>query len=128
MKVPGCTPTPTLCRNSLLYTQLGVRCVLKFRVRWGSKWGGSYPRTRRIPPRLGGPASAPQSAGGWCSTQTDNVRDASSKAAFQHMAAANTLRLAGMCTVSILCVHRHSSWLYGLGATFPLQIFQMLLI
>src|SRR6266581_2611253 len=33
-------------------------------VRCGSKWVGSYPRTRRMPPCLGCPASAPQSTEG----------------------------------------------------------------
>src|SRR2546423_2289754 len=64
MKVPGCTSAPTLCRKSLLYTKLSTLCVLWLRVRWGSKCTGSRPRTRRMPPRLGGPTAALQSVGG----------------------------------------------------------------
>src|SRR3989442_10637031 len=45
-------------------------------VRWGSKWGGSQPRTRRIPPRLGVPASAPQSGEGVERGQADSVTPA----------------------------------------------------
>src|SRR5262249_24553061 len=45
-------------------------------VRWGSKFGGSNPRTRRVPPRLGCPASAPHSAGGWARGQADKITPA----------------------------------------------------
>src|SRR2546426_1138562 len=37
---------------------------MKLRVRCGSKCGGSQPRTRRIPPRLGGPTSPARSDAG----------------------------------------------------------------
>src|SRR5262245_41611323 len=74
MKVPGCTSGPTLCRRSLLYTKLSAVLVMKLRVKCGSKCGGSQPRARRMPPRLGGPASAPQSAGGL--GKTDSVAPA----------------------------------------------------
>src|SRR5215813_4078390 len=76
MKVPGGTPAPTLYRASLLYTKLRAQYVLKFWVRWGSKWEGSYPRTRRIPPRLGCPASAPQSTGAPGSDHVDSAAPA----------------------------------------------------
>src|SRR5262249_5578430 len=76
MKVPGGTSGPTVCRSSLLYTKLSVAFVLKLRVSCGSKCTGSQPRTRRMPPRLGCPASAPQSAGGRERGQVDSVTPA----------------------------------------------------
>src|SRR5215475_4387555 len=45
-------------------------------VRWESKWGGSHPRMCRMPPRLGCPASAPHSTGGWARGQADSVTPA----------------------------------------------------
>src|SRR5438132_1192785 len=76
MKVPGGTSGPTLCRRSLLYTKLSVVFVLKLRVSCGSKCTGSQPRTCRMPPRLGCPASVPQSTEGRCSGQADHVTPA----------------------------------------------------
>src|SRR5712691_6940106 len=76
MKLPGCTSGPTLCRTSVLCTKLRALCVLALRIRCGSKCGGSEPQTRRIPPRLGGPASAPHSAAGRARGQADSVTPA----------------------------------------------------
>src|SRR5262244_2804527 len=52
--------------------KLSVQWVLKFSVR-GSKCGGAYPRTRRMPPRLGDSVSPPQSNAGRDSGQADSV-------------------------------------------------------
>ena len=71
MNVPGRTSGPALWRRSLLYTKLSAVCVMKARVRCGSKCTGSHPRACSIPPRLGVPASWPQSAGGRYRGQLD---------------------------------------------------------
>src|SRR5882724_316012 len=76
MNMPGRTSGPTLCRRSLLYTKLSAVCVMKARVRCGSKCTGSHPRACRIPPRLGVVASWPQSAGGRYRGQVDNMAPA----------------------------------------------------
>src|SRR5215475_7956837 len=99
MKVPGGTSGPTLCRSSLLYTKLSAVCVLKLRVICGSKCGGSQPRTRRMPPRLGVPASAPQSVAGRARGQADSVTPAARPALRN-----SRRRIPGVFCVCCVCI------------------------
>jgi hypothetical protein len=81
VKVPDGTDGPRRWRSSVLWTKLSVAFVLKPPPgRWGSKWGGSKPRTRRRPPRLGWPSSAPQSPGDSGRAQVDSVTPVASAA------------------------------------------------
>jgi len=103
MKVPGESPSDFVPHEPTIHEAQGGMCLGVGREMW-IKVGGSEPQARRIPPRLGCPASTPRAPGGM--QRPGRQRHTSGEAGFQQFTTAYTLGLLGVCW---LCVHREPS-------------------